>query len=209
MRVQRRGEERVKVIEREVRELQAEYAKPLDGQFEPARSATVKRLPPPMYRVRITAHDVPPRWRIETQTVKLPAPSADFACDRAVKWVHSDARLPPLRRFVRHSLEFTTATPVGEASVTTIGAEDRQRAARAIRSAGGMSTEVEQLDAMLTAIELAVRHAQEYEHENGLTNSRTRKPPAGCCGLRRWRSENDGARTECSDHCLPQSGSSG
>jgi hypothetical protein len=55
------------------------------------------------------------------------------------------------------------------------------------------------LDAKLTSIELAVRRAQEYEHENGLTNSGTRKLPADLLRmLRRWRGENDGVRTEVS-----------
>ncbi len=80
----------------------------------------MKRPPPQMFRVRIASHDVPPRWRIKAQTFKLTAPSADFASDRAVKWVHSDARVPPMRRFVRRSLEFTTATAMGAATVSTI-----------------------------------------------------------------------------------------
>ncbi len=67
-----------------------------------------------------------------------------------------------------------------------------------------MSIEAEQLDTMLAAIELAVRHAQEHEHGNGLASSRTRKLPADLLRiLRRWRSENDGVRTECPEHCLP------
>ena len=79
-----------------------------------------RRLPLPMYRVRMIAHDVPPRWRIKAQTTELSAPNADFACDRAVKWVHANAHVPPMRRFIRHSLEFTTATRMGEATVSTI-----------------------------------------------------------------------------------------
>ena len=78
----------------------------------PARARS--RLLPPMWSVKILAHDVPPRWHVQAQAVTLSAPNADFASDRAVKWVHSDAGVPPMRRFVRHSLGFATAKRVGE-----------------------------------------------------------------------------------------------
>jgi hypothetical protein len=67
------------------------------------------RWPVPTYRVRIGAHDVPPRWRIEARTFKLPASSADAACLRGVRWTHSDAGVPCWKPCVRRSLTFTTA----------------------------------------------------------------------------------------------------
>lgn len=68
-----------------------------------------------------------------------------------------------------------------------------------------MSTEARTtLDAKLTVIELAVRDAQEYEHENGLANIRTRKLPAELLRvLHRWRSQNSGVMNERREHRSP------
>jgi hypothetical protein len=56
-----------------------------------------------------------------------------------------------------------------------------------------MST-TEELDAMLDLAEAAIHDAQQFEHEHGLTSSRTRKLPADLLRtLHRWQKVNDAA----------------
>jgi hypothetical protein len=72
------------------------------------------KVPLPMYQVKIAAHSVAPRWVIRARTIKLPAPDAEFARGRAIRWAHADAGVPPMLPLVRASLAHTTAEPVGE-----------------------------------------------------------------------------------------------
>jgi hypothetical protein len=67
---------------------------------------------PPLHRVRIAAHDVPPRWRIDAQTITLPAPSAESAIEAAIGQAQRAAGLPPWRPCRRASLPFVTAEPL-------------------------------------------------------------------------------------------------
>jgi hypothetical protein len=80
------------------------------------------RRPLPTFRVRIDAHDVPPRWRIEAHTVELTAPDADAAALRVVRWAQADAGVPPWWPCVRHSLTFTTAKAPPTAEDQTVHA---------------------------------------------------------------------------------------
>jgi hypothetical protein len=73
------------------------------------------RLPLPMFTVRIKRHGVPPRWIIPARAMKVPAPTAEYACRRVVRWALSDAGAPPLRSIVAHSMRFTTAKQTGSA----------------------------------------------------------------------------------------------
>jgi len=68
------------------------------------------RLPLRTWRVQIAAHDVPPRWRIPAQTVRLPADSADDARLFAVRTAHRAAGVPPWRPCVRESMRHATAS---------------------------------------------------------------------------------------------------
>jgi hypothetical protein len=70
---------------------------------------TQARWPRPSYRVRIAAHAIPPRWFIPASSCTLLATSAEYACERAVRWSHADHDVPPWRPCIRRSLEFTTA----------------------------------------------------------------------------------------------------
>jgi hypothetical protein len=78
------------------------------------------RLPPQTWKVRIAAHAVPPRWLIPSQTVRLPAPDAEDACLRAVRWAHADADVPPMRSLLRRSLQHATAKALSPSAVGEI-----------------------------------------------------------------------------------------
>lgn len=78
------------------------------------------RPPAQMWMVEIKRHPVKPRWIVPARTATVPSPTGDFACKQVIRWAHADVGIPPWRPCVRESLIHTTATPVGEASVTTI-----------------------------------------------------------------------------------------
>jgi hypothetical protein len=64
----------------------------------------------PMFRVEIEAHDVPPRWHIDARTTELSSNTAAYACERVIRWAHSDVGVPPWKACIRRSLEYTIAT---------------------------------------------------------------------------------------------------
>jgi hypothetical protein len=79
------------------------------------------RVPGPTWRVTVNAHDIPPRWRIEAQNVKLTSPTAARARLRAIRWWHADGGVPPMKPLIRLSWPHTTAkqlTPGKPDSVT-------------------------------------------------------------------------------------------
>src|ERR1039458_8705993 len=82
------------------------------------------RIPPPEWRVKVRRHRVKPRWIIPPRSATVPGPTGDFARERVIRWAHSDAGVPPWRPCVRESLLHTSATRMGEATVTTIRAAD-------------------------------------------------------------------------------------
>jgi hypothetical protein len=64
---------------------------------------------PPVHRVRIAAHGVPPRWHVPAQTLDLPAVSVASAIEQAVGQAQRAAGCPPWRPCRRASLPFVTA----------------------------------------------------------------------------------------------------
>ena len=81
------------------------------------RAAKVKqgrrRLLAPAWRVTIAGHDVPPRWRVERQTVKLCAVDATAARVTATRAAQIVAQVPPVRSLRAITYRHTTATPLG------------------------------------------------------------------------------------------------
>lgn len=65
-----------------------------------------------LWRVAIRAHEIPPRWSVPKCVYELGSGSSEYAANRAVKWAHSDAGVPPLRSLVALSLEHVTITRV-------------------------------------------------------------------------------------------------
>jgi hypothetical protein len=55
----------------------------------------------------------------------VPAPSTTWACAQVVKWAHADASVPPMKRFVRASMQYATATPLRSQTVPEINVDPR------------------------------------------------------------------------------------
>lgn len=67
---------------------------------------------PPLHRVRIVSHDVPPRWHVPAQTLDLPAVSVASAIEQAVGIAQRAAGCPPWRPCRRASLPYARAERV-------------------------------------------------------------------------------------------------
>ena len=72
-----------------------------------------RRLLAPAWRVTVAEHDVPPRWRIERQTVKVCAVDATAARVTATRSAQIAAQVPPVRSLRAITYRHTTATPLG------------------------------------------------------------------------------------------------
>jgi hypothetical protein len=70
-----------------------------------------RRLPVPMYRVDIEAHQVA-RWEIPASSVNTPAASVEQARTIAVGIAHHAANVPPWKPCVRVSLAYATAREI-------------------------------------------------------------------------------------------------
>jgi hypothetical protein len=67
----------------------------------------------PSWRVKIDAHEVPPRWQIERQTVKVCAHDESEARLSATRAAQLVAEVPPMRSPRAVTYRHTTATPLG------------------------------------------------------------------------------------------------
>lgn len=67
----------------------------------------------PAWRVTVAAHDVPPRWSVPAQVVKVYAPDETTARVLAVQSVARDADLPPWKPALRVVYRHTAAARVG------------------------------------------------------------------------------------------------
>lgn len=66
----------------------------------------------PMWRVTITAHDVPPRWHVPASIVEMGSPTADLARYFAVQRAHIDADVPAMRSLLALSLRHARADKI-------------------------------------------------------------------------------------------------
>jgi hypothetical protein len=72
------------------------------------------------WRVTLTAHDVPPRWRIEARTARMLALDADHARSLIVREAHIAAALPLWKPLIGCSLDSASAEPVAPQNVTPL-----------------------------------------------------------------------------------------
>ena len=73
---------------------------------------TRNRPLPPMWRVTLARH-TGERRIVPGRTARLPAVDAEDACLTVIRWTHGEVGVPPMKRCVRHSLQFATATRTG------------------------------------------------------------------------------------------------
>lgn len=94
---------------------------------------TARRLPaelPPMWRVRIRAHDVH-RWRVPERVAVVPALTAAGACALVAGWAAADAGVPALRSLTAVVVEHTTAEPARDTARLKLKPnDDAERAVR-------------------------------------------------------------------------------
>jgi hypothetical protein len=66
--------------------------------------------------VTVAEHDVPPRWHIPAQVLKVCAPDATSARAQATQAAHRAAGCPPWKPLLRISYPYTSATPLARAA---------------------------------------------------------------------------------------------
>lgn len=88
-------------------------APPLIGSGERVRRHDPRHLLAPAWRVRIEPHEVPPRWRVERQVVKVCASDEQAARMSATRAAQIQAEVPPIRSLRAITFRHTSATPLG------------------------------------------------------------------------------------------------
>jgi hypothetical protein len=68
---------------------------------------------PPAWRVTVAEHDVPPRWHIPAQVVKVYASDAKAARVSGTRAVQIAAGVPPMKPLRRITYPHTAASPLG------------------------------------------------------------------------------------------------
>lgn len=80
---------------------------------------------PPMYRVEIHRHAVPPRWIFPNVVVRLPAVNAADARRTVVIWTHGEIGVPRWRPCIRHSMQFASATRTSSPRMKVVSAHQQ------------------------------------------------------------------------------------